>query len=275
MKCAYSAGALMALATELGIRKPDIFVAASGSVGSMFYYLAEQYEDMKKIWTRYLPTKAFISYFPFPSMRIDYLVDTVFKQFAPLDVADLDGISTRWFVPVTDVETGHGDFITNETWFDPYEVMRAAKAIPILYNGHVRLGGSTYLDGDFSTSMKAMIERALKAGAKKLLIITNTDEPGALEKAIVRAYAATLHPNLRASVLDDLASCHSPVWPSDIRCVSIRPSRALPASVFSRDQHKVGAAFQMGYDDLLDKREKIEELFHNPVTVGSSRLITV
>ena len=57
MKCAYAGGALVALARELGITKPDIFVAASGSVGSMFYFLSGQYDAIPVSYTHLtLPT---------------------------------------------------------------------------------------------------------------------------------------------------------------------------------------------------------------------------
>ena len=85
MKCAYSAGALVALGEKLHITTPDILIAASGGVGNSFYYLAGQYADIRKAWSRYLPSRDFIRYFPFPNIRIDYLIDEVFKRLLPLD----------------------------------------------------------------------------------------------------------------------------------------------------------------------------------------------
>lgn len=261
MKCAYAGGALVALAKELNIHNPDIFVAASGSVGSMFYYLTEQEEAIQKAWTSFIPSPAFIRYGPVPAMRINYLVDTIFKEYIPLDIPKLEQVHTKYFVPVTDVETGHTTFITNDTWFNPYEIMRAAKAIPILYNGHVHLGGRSYLDGDFSTSLASLVKKAIDAGAKRILCISNTSAPSRFEAAIVKAYARLLHPALREAVLNDLPNDTRIIWPDGIEFVMLTPSLPLPSALYTRDRRRVIETFTMGYDDLLSKREEIERLF--------------
>lgn len=260
MKCAYSSGALYALAKVLGYKNPDIFVAASGSVGAMYYFLSGQYEEIHKAWTRYIPSPAFISYTPLPTMKINYLIDTVFKSYMPLDIEAFSKAPTQYFVPVTDIQSGETEFITNGTWFDPYEVMRAAKAIPILYNGHVRLGGHTYLDGDFSTSVMSLIEKAIEQGAKRIICITNTTPPGRVAKLFLKAYAKLLHPGLRTSFLNDLESPQDISWPDGIEFLSLSPSFPLPALIYSRNKREVIETFNMGYDDLLARREDIEKL---------------
>jgi len=261
MKCAYSAGALVALARKFNVTAPDLFVAASGSTGAMFYYLAGQYEDIEKAWTRYLPSPHFISYAPIPSMKINYLVDTISKEYLPLDVAKLEATPTRFFVPVTDQDTGETRFISNELWFNPYEVMRAATAIPILYNGHVRLGSRNYLDGDFSTGVTELIAKAVLAGAKRILLITNTDAPTKVGRMILRAYGNLLRPGLRAAVLRDLESDQSIRWPDGVRVVHVTPTSSLPTLLYTREKRKVIESFNMGFDDLLAKRKEIEALF--------------
>lgn len=261
MKCAYSAGALIALARKLNITTPDIFVAASGSVGSLFYYLTGQYEDLERAWTRFLPSPHFISYGIIPSMKINYMVDTIVKEYLPLNVPLLEATPTRFFVPVTDQDTGHTRFIGNELWFNPYEVMRAATAIPILYNGHVRLGGRNYLDGDFSTGVAQLIQQAIDAGAKRILLITNTDEPTRFGKVLLRAYGNLLRPGLRASMVKDLETDQSIVFPKGIKVVHVSPTFPLPTLLYTREKRKVVESFSMGYDDLLAKRDEIKALF--------------
>lgn len=261
MKCAYSAGALVALAKKLNITAPQIYVAASGSVGAMFYYLAGQYDDIERAWTRYLPSPHFIRYGFFPSMNINYLVDTIAKEYLPLDVQKLEATPTRFFVPVTDQDSGETRFIGNELWFSPFEVMRAATAIPILYNGHVRLGSRNYLDGDFSTGVLTLIEKARAAGAKKILLITNTDEPTKFGKRLLRLYGKLLRPGLRASMTKDLETDQTIVYPKDVEVLHIKPSFPLPTMLYSRERRKVMESFSMGYDDLLAKRVEVEALF--------------
>ena len=263
MKCAYSAGALVALAKELKITNPDIYVAASGSVGAMFYFLTEQYSDIETAWTKFLPSKEFIRYAPIPSMRINYMVDTVSKEYLPLNTEKLEQTLTRFFVPVTDQDTGDTRFIGNELWFSPYEVMRAATAIPILYNGHVRLGSRSYLDGDFSTGVASLIKKAMDAGARRILLITNTDAPTQMGKWILRMYGTLLRPGLRTSLIEDLETDQSITWPDGLEVVHISPSYPLPTLLYSREKRKVVESFNMGKADLLAKQEEIKALFRN------------
>lgn len=261
MKCAYSAGALVALAKELKITSPDIFVAASGSVGSMFYYLSEQYDDIDKLWTRFLPSPHFIRYAPFPALNINYLVDTVAKQYLPLNLDQIEQTPIKFFVPVTNAKTGETTFIDNTRWMNPYEIARAATAIPLLYNGHVSLGGKSYLDGDFSAGMVDLIDVAIKAGATRILCITNTDAPTKIGKAIMRAYGALLSPALRKVMLRDMEIGQTVEWPDGIKFTLVSPTFTLPTVLYSRERRKVVEAFTMGYEDLLAKRDEVEDLF--------------
>ena len=261
MKCAYSAGALVALARKLNITAPDIFVGASGSTGAMFYYLAGQYEDIEKAWTKYLPSPHFISYGPIPTMRINYLIDEVTKEYLPLNVQKLESTETRYFVPVTDQDTGETRFVGNELWFNPFEVMRAATAIPILYNGHVRLGSRNYLDGDFSTGVPDLVKKAIEAGAKRILLITNTDAPTKFGRMFLRMYGNLLRPGLRAAVLKDLESDQFISWPKDIRVVHVSPTFQLPTMLYSRERRKVVETYNTGFEDLLAKQDEITALF--------------
>lgn len=261
MKCAYSAGALVALARELKIESPDIFVAASGSVGAMFYFLARQYDDIEKAWTRFIPSPHFVRYAPFPALRINYLVDTISKQYLPLDIDAVEASKTEYFVPVTDTKTGESKFIDRNLWMNPYEVIRAATAIPILYNGHVHLGGKSYLDGDFSVGMVDLIDTAIKAGATRILCITNSDAPTKVGKFILRTYGALLSPGLRKAMIRDMERGQTIEWPDGIKFTLVSPTFPLPTVIYSRERRKVVETFTMGYEDLLAKRTEVEELF--------------
>lgn len=260
MKCAYAAGALVTLAKDLGIKRPDIFISASGSVGAMFYYLAGQYADIEKVWLHYLPAAEIVRTFP-PKLRLDYVVDTILRRELPLDERALATTPTRWFVPVTDLDTGRTQYISNGTWFDPYEVMRAAKAIPFLYGGAVRLGGRSYIDGDVNVNMVELIRKARREGATKILVITNTIKLTGAMKWFIRISALLARPMVRQLVLHDMRRAEWDHLPSDVELLVIGPSYPLPVGTFTRVRRKVAEAYQMGQDDILAKREEVEKLF--------------
>lgn len=260
MKCAYSAGAISALAKELGIVRPDIYVSASGSTGTMFYYLAGQYDDIEKIWTRYLPSPHFIRYAPFPALRINYLIDTVAKKYLPLDIEKVEYSPTKFFVPVTDSVSGETRFLNKGLWFDPYEMVRAATAIPILYNRNVWLGGRNYLDGDFSSSPNDLVQKAIAEGATRILCILNSDSHSEIRKRMLRVYGRFLKPGLRAALIKDLDDVVIDV-PEGVQYICLAPSAPLPATLYSREPRVIKEAFHMGREDLLAKADEIRALF--------------
>lgn len=257
MKCAYGAGALVALTKKLGIKEPDIFVAASGSVGNMLYYLAGQTEDIERLWLRHIPSPEVATIFP-PKLNLDYLIDTILRRELPLNEAALDKTKTRWFVPVTDFETGHTHYVTNEFWLDPYEVMRAAKALPFLYGGAVRLGMRPYIDGGVSANMASLLKQAHEAGATKILCLANTTYTSPLNAFFMRWYAMFSQPMLRQLILKDIHRAEWDHLPGDVEIMVIGPSYPLPTGLITRVRRKVAEAYQMGYDDVIDKRKEIE-----------------
>ncbi len=259
MKCAYAAGALVALAKKLGVKRPAIFISASGSVGTMFYYLAGQYAEIEKVWLRYIPSPEIVRVFP-PKLRLDYIVDTILRRELPLDERAFAQTPTRWFVPVTDLDTGRTEYISNNTWFDPYEVMRAAKAIPFLYGGSVRLGGHNFIDGDVNVNMAELIRKARKEGATKILVLTNTIKLSGAMKWFTWMSALLARPMIRQLVLNDMARAEWDHLPSDVEILVIGPSYPLPIGTFSRIRRKVAEAYQMGHDDIIAKKEAIEKL---------------
>ena len=264
MRCAYGAGALGALQQAFPAFTPDVFISSSGSVGAMFYYLAKQYEDIEKIWLRYVPSPQIVRAFP-PRLRLDYVVDTILRRELPLDEAALRASPTRWFVPVTNMQTGHTEFVTNATWFDPYEVMRAAKAIPFLYGGTVRLGGKNYIDGDVSVNIAELIKKARREGATKILVIANTFKVTGTLRLFTFLSAIFSRPMLRELVLADLRRAEWDHLPADVEILVVGPESPLPLGTFTRVRRKVAEAYQMGHDDLLAKRQEIVRLIgHDP-----------
>lgn len=268
MKCAYSAGALLALAEELKITKPDIFVAASGSVASMFYFIGEQFEDIKRAWTRYLPSSTVVRYFPLPAINLDYIIDTLFRVNVPLDEKKVASTTIKWSVPVMDTETGSTHFIRNDTWFEPYAIMRAAKALPMLYSGHARLGSKVFMDGDISADISDLINEAISLGARRILCVTNPKPRTNLERLLITMNAYQHGPVLRRTLLRVLTPEREYQVPEEVELICISPSYDLPAGLFTRNRRRVVETFNMGYDDLLARKEEVLALFgKTPATI--------
>jgi len=172
MRCSYSAGVIATLARELNFKKPDMIVSASGSVGSMFYYISEQYQALEDIWTKILAgNKDFISLTRMQTMDVDYLIDDVFKKQRPLDIDAVKKSGIDFYVPVRNIKTGTLRYIDREDNLNIFEIMRASKAIPLLYGEKVKLDDGNYIDGFIEIGTDALTLKAIEKGATNIIVV--------------------------------------------------------------------------------------------------------
>jgi predicted patatin/cPLA2 family phospholipase len=105
-------------------------------------------------------------------LDIDYLVDTVFKKTFPLDLMGLRSSKVEVVVPAVTYESGEvAYFSSKDASLDWFEVLRAAKALPLVYNKKIKIGDKHYFDTPASSSWSLHIEKALAMGATHFLIV--------------------------------------------------------------------------------------------------------
>ena len=247
MRCAYSGGALVALAKEFHITTPDITIGVSGGAGSLAYYLAGQYEDIERIWTELLATKKFIEFrLKKPILDIDYLIDTVFKKQAPLDTERIMSSSTDWFFPATDIHTQkQSRFFSKNNSLDIFEILRASMAVPFIYGKKILLEGFGYQDGDLGLTIEDSIAKARSLGATHIIVIESHQE------------------NFRVRFIDKFFKNKfkkSEIYPpsknndAPLFIIRIRNTHS-PAGLLTRDKNKLRATFNKGYDEMVAHHE--------------------
>lgn len=255
MRCAYSAGALLALHEVYKFDDPRTLGAASGSAGNAFYYLSRQYTLARTVWTKYLHDPKFLT--KRGAVNIDYLIDTVFKKKAPLDTDTLSKTKTRFFIPVTNSDLGKVEFISNDSFFDYYETLRAAKALPIVYGKKVRLGLKKYIDGDMAEDITDLAKKVLSTGVTTLITI-NCEPPqrNNVSKIFLSAKALLSPAPLRRAMLKDL-SVPPGLCPTNVgvRAYCISPSKRLTVGTLSGTQAALKDTFDLGYADVANSHE--------------------
>lgn len=260
MRCAYSAGALLALAEVHHCTEPYAIAAESGSAGNAFYYMAKQYDLARTVWLDYLTSERFIK--SSMNIDIDYLIDTIFKKQVPLDTRMLERTKTKYFVPIANSSTGVVEFATNTSPYDYYEILRAAKALPIVYGKKVRLGLKTYIDGGMAETIQDLAQKILSTGVTSLITI-NCEPPrrDTLSKVFLRAEALKAKPGLRRALLKDLAIPPG-LCPTNVsaRAYCIQPSRPLAVKTLTRTKSAISDAFNLGYADVAESPE-LQALF--------------
>jgi hypothetical protein len=261
MRSAHGAGFLYALATELGITQPDIMIGSSGNAGNVLYYCAGEYEQMKRIWTEILWTPKFISLWRFwRMMNVDYLIDTVFKRLEPLDTEKLKATPIQWHIPVSDFDTGKTRYVSANDNVDPFELLRAAKAIPILFGKKVSLAYGRYIDGELGPILQDHVEHALSLGAKNIVIVNHClgwTREGAIP---VRLYARITPPGMHDAIIRDISTDVTAYSAPHANILLVSPG-SLPCNSSTHDKRKLQATFDRGFQDALEHAGELRTLF--------------
>jgi predicted patatin/cPLA2 family phospholipase len=261
MRSAHGAGFLYALATKLGITNPDIMIGSSGDAGNVMYFSAGQAGGMKRIWTELLSTPRFISPLRFwRVMDINYLVDTVFKNQEPLNVPALNSSAIRWFVPIEDFDSGQARYVSAANALDPFEVLRATTAAPIVFGKRIQIAGKRYIDGELGPILQDHVTQALSQGAKKILVLNHTEPRNIVARTIMRGYAAHLPNGMRDAVIRDISTNVFAMKAPGAHVIAVAPQN-LPAGKLTRDQKKLQKTFDQGVADALSIEKELRELF--------------
>jgi predicted patatin/cPLA2 family phospholipase len=261
MRSSHGAGFLYALAIQLGITQPDIMIGSSGDAGNVLYYSANQPEQMKRIWTEILWTSKFVSFWRFwRIMDVDYLIDTVFRQLEPLDVEKLQTTPIQWFVPVSDFDTGKTRYIGASDDVDPFELLRAAKAIPILFGKKVPLAHGRYIDGELGPILQDHLEYALSRGARNIVIVNHCVGWTRDNSIAVRLYAHLTPPGMRDAIIRDITHDVTAYSAPHAKILLVSPQN-LPCNSATHKKEKIRATFDRGVADALALKDELRKLF--------------
>lgn len=261
MKSAHGAGFLYTLATQFGITEPHIMVGSSGNAGNVLYFSSGQFESGRRIWREHLSTPRFISPArPWRVMDIDYLVDTVCKQQEPLDVDRLNASPIGWFIPMSDFDTGGIRYVGAADRIDPYEILRAATAVPIFYGKKVSIAHHRYVDGEIGPVLQDHVSFALKRGAKRMLVLNDSAPWTTVSRSIMRAYALHTPHGMHDAIIRDISTSVFHMSAPGIAVIAIA-QKNLPAWTLTRDQHRLQETFDRGVGDALAAEKELLNLF--------------
>ena len=147
MKCVWSAGFLVAL-VDMGLL-PSTIITKSGNAGNAVYLATNQSESIKRIWTEHLTGNRFINWWRFwKVIDIDFLVDDVLTKKEPVNFVALKASPIKVLIACFNVTKQRIDYFSNETI--TFSVLKATKAMPIVYGKEIRINNDMYTDKPFS-----------------------------------------------------------------------------------------------------------------------------
>ncbi len=171
MRATAPAGGVVAL-SHLGLVEGfDAVYATSAGAINAAYFLSGQGDLGITIYFEDLTTGRFIKRRRFwKIVDVDYVFDEIVSHRKPLDEARILASPTRFFVTVMDVATGRSSIIDTRATSAPLlSVLKAALAIPVLYNRTVELEGKSCLDGGLHIPIP--LQQAIDDGCTDILVL--------------------------------------------------------------------------------------------------------
>jgi len=171
MRGVCSGGGAVALASMGFTDLFDGVYATSAGVMNASYFLSNQPELGISVYYDCLASRKFINPFrPWKILDVDYVFNHVVTVAKPLDVQSILASRTNFYVALMDKRQGKGFMIdVKKTRAPLLNVLKAATAIPVLYNRTVHVDGIACMDAGLSIPFP--IEQAIADGCTDLLVL--------------------------------------------------------------------------------------------------------
>jgi len=171
MRAVCSAGGAVALA-HLGFTDlfDEVYATSAGAMNAS-YFLSNQPELGISVYFENCTTRQFLNPLRiWKVIDIDYLFEQVVSKEKRLDVDRILASRTRLFVAVIDKRTGAGTVIDTKATQTPLlAVLKAATALPVLYNRAIEIDGLPYMDAGLAIPFP--IKQALANGCTDVLTL--------------------------------------------------------------------------------------------------------
>lgn len=202
MRGVCSAGGVMALA-HLGYSDifDEVYATSAGAMNAS-YFLSGQGEQGITIYFDDCTTRLFMNPLRvWKIMDVDYLFDQVVTRVKRLDVDRILASPTKFFVAVIERPTGQGLVLDAKATRSPLlQVLKAATALPVLYNRAVDIDGRQCIDGGLANPVP--IEPALASGCTDILVLLTRPaefrypKPGWASRCLFNLISARGNPGL-------------------------------------------------------------------------------
>jgi predicted patatin/cPLA2 family phospholipase len=264
MRGAWAAGVLAYL-QERGRRQYDFVYAASSGACSAAYFVADMWEPGLAIWrelacnvvrkTNFLRRK--------PIIDLAYLVDYVIRKRVPLSVAALQKAPTKFFIVLTDCQTGEPVYfhVCDDRVF---AALRATSSMALATRGFDFVDGQPYADGGVADPIP--LRRAIQDGATDITVVL-THNPAFRLKPVSRWMGKLAYPEYpavarvwtaRQNVNYNAALDLMKQPPAGVRIHVFRPLKPLPVGSFTVEPKQIAAALALGHDEAVQQMEMAE-----------------
>lgn len=254
MRAAYASGVLAAL-HDAGFRPSAVYgTSAGGAIGAWFstgqidvgLSTWDRVGDRRLMsWRRALLGK--------PVLNGHLIYREMYPKFWKLDAAALRRAEWPVRVSVTDADTAETLYPDLREAEDPFVLLHATTALPILSDAPVAWQGRRLVDG--GTGDPIPVARAIADGHRDIIVVANRvagerrPEPGWAVGLVARRFPALREHARRHHQYHNDALQLAAKPPEGVRVRIIRPTRDLGVSRMTRDLDKLRASIEEGRRD--------------------------
>lgn len=194
----------------------------------------------------------------------DFLYNILPNEIYPIDKATFSKSKTKFFVVMTDVETGKPCYHKMNNLDNEMIYVRASASLPIV-SRFVSVDNHWYLDGGMSDSIP--VKKAFEDGYDKCLVVL-TRQKGYKKKQSSSLNLVKIkyrhYPNLveaikeRHNMYNDTLS-YIEEMEKEKKCLVIQPKEPVKVGRLEKDLSKIKDLYQAGYDDALEIIENIKK----------------
>jgi predicted patatin/cPLA2 family phospholipase len=253
MSCSYSAGAIHTLIEKYNLTEPDIVVGASGSAGTIVYYVAGQSDKFKHIWLGLIANKKFVNILRFwKVIDIDHLIDKIFKSEIPLNTQAVIDSPVNLLIAATDYTNGDLEYFSTKEREDKeeiFELLRASKALPLAYGKKIAIDDKYYIDTYLSSNLKAHTREAIRAGATKVIAINNTVFR-AFNQSLFWAWVKSRGSQFSKNYYEQIKEVEEYKIPDHVTIEIVEPRTPIPISTFQQNPKHLKRTYAQGVEDM-------------------------
>jgi len=155
--------------------------------------------------------------------------------------------------------SGKTRYVSAADSIDPFEILRASKAIPILFRKRILFSHHRYIDGELGPVLQDHVAHVLAQDARNIVIINNFGPWARANSLIVRLWAHLtplgLHDAVIRDITTDIKLFHAP----NARVLFLSPQN-LPCGTATRNKAKIRATLARGVANALALQDELSVL---------------
>lgn len=252
MRAAFATGALLAFQEARLVPEAIYGTSAGGALAA--WYAAGQMHLAARTWDR-ASDRELVSFRRLvlrtrPVLDFGKLYGEVYATHFGLDVAALRRAPFPAYATLTDAETAESVYVDLRKAEDPFAVLHATSALPLVSDAPVRVGARSFVDGGVTDPIP--LAKAIADGHDDIILVSNRaagerkPESRAITALVARAHPALAKDAALHHEHHNRAIRLAETPPPGVRVRIVRPAGDTGVTRFTRDATRLQRAVEMG-----------------------------